>query len=76
MTRGLAPDVLVNAVSPGTVLPPESASAEQIETEVQRTALKRLPTPEDVARAVAFLCSADSITGQVLAVDSGKVLAS
>jgi NAD(P)-dependent dehydrogenase (short-subunit alcohol dehydrogenase family) len=74
LARALAPEVLVNAVSPGTVLPPESASAEDIEAEVKRTALKRLPTPEDVARAVAFLCAADAITGQVLAVESGKLL--
>ncbi|HWN81748.1 MAG TPA: SDR family oxidoreductase [Candidatus Udaeobacter sp.] len=78
LTRGfakvLAPEVLVNAVSPGTVLPPESASAEDIAAEVRRTALKRLPAPEDVARAVAFLCAADAITGQVLAVESGKLL--
>jgi pteridine reductase len=74
LARALAPDVLVNAVSPGTVLPLESASAQQIAAEVERTALKRLPTPEDVARAVAFLATADSITGQVLAVDSGKLV--
>jgi pteridine reductase len=74
LAKALAPDVLVNAVSPGTVLPPESASAADIADEVKRTALKRLPTPEDVARAVAFLCAADAITGQVLAVESGKLL--
>ena len=60
--------------APVVVLPPESASAEDIAAEVRRTALKRLPAPEDVARAVAFLCAADAITGQVLAVESGKLL--
>jgi NAD(P)-dependent dehydrogenase (short-subunit alcohol dehydrogenase family) len=74
LAKALAPEVLVNAVSPGTVLPPESASPEDIAEEVKRTALKRLPTPEDVARAVAFLCASDAITGQVLAVESGKLL--
>ena len=74
LAKALAPEVLVNAVSPGTVLPPESASPEDIAGEVKRTALKRLPTPEDVARAVAFLCAADAITGQILAVESGKLL--
>jgi pteridine reductase len=74
LAKALAPEVLVNAVSPGTVLPPESATAEDVAAEVKRTALKRLPTPEDVARAVAFLCAADAITGQVLAVESGKLL--
>ncbi len=78
LTRGLAkelaPQVLVNAVAPGTVLPPEDATPEEIEREKKRAALGRIGTPEDVARGVAFLCESDYITGQVLAVDGGKLL--
>ena len=37
--------------------------------------LGRRPTPEDVARAVAFLAESDSITGQILFVDGGQHLA-
>jgi pteridine reductase len=78
LTRGLAkelaPEVLVNAVAPGTVLPAAGASAEETAAEAARTVLGRLGTPEDVARAVAFLCEADYTTGQVLAVDGGKLL--
>jgi NAD(P)-dependent dehydrogenase (short-subunit alcohol dehydrogenase family) len=33
------------------------------------------PTEEDVARAVAFLCESDAITGQILYVDGGQHLA-
>jgi len=78
LTRGfakaLAPEVLVNAVAPGTVLPPADAAPGDIAAEEARTALKRLGAPEDIARAVAFLCESDYITGQVLAVDGGKLL--
>jgi pteridine reductase len=74
LAKALAPEVLVNAVSPGTVLPPSEATAEEMAAEERRAALKRLGTPEDVAGAVAFLCQADYITGQVLAVDGGKLL--
>lgn len=43
---------------------------------VGRTLLGRMGSPEDVARAVAFLTSPDSafITGQVLRVDGGLTL--
>jgi 3-oxoacyl-[acyl-carrier protein] reductase len=40
---------------------------------LDRMAIKRYATPEDVAAAVAFLCGADNafVTGQVLNVDGG-----
>jgi 3-oxoacyl-[acyl-carrier protein] reductase len=40
------------------------------------TPLGRFGTPEDIARAVAFLVSDDAafITGQVLSVDGGMVM--
>ena len=37
--------------------------------------LGRRPTPEDVARAVAFLAESESVTGQILFVDGGQHLA-
>lgn len=74
LARALAPEVLVNAVAPGTVLPPASATQQEIADEERRAVLGRLGTPEDVARAVAFLCESDYITGQVLTVDGGKLL--
>jgi NAD(P)-dependent dehydrogenase (short-subunit alcohol dehydrogenase family) len=76
LAKALAPEVLVNAVAPGTVLPQADAAPEEIAAEEARAALKRLGTPEDIARAVAFLCESDYITGQVLAVDGGKLLRS
>jgi NAD(P)-dependent dehydrogenase (short-subunit alcohol dehydrogenase family) len=43
---------------------------------VKNTPLGRFATPEDIAAAVTFLVSdeANSITGQVLAVDGGMVM--
>jgi NAD(P)-dependent dehydrogenase (short-subunit alcohol dehydrogenase family) len=37
--------------------------------------LRRHPQPEEIAEAVAFLARAESVTGQMLAVDGGQHLA-
>ena len=67
----LAPETRVNAVAPGPVLAPE-VNPSHIKGE--RTLLGKRPTPADVAAAVAFLLASPSLTGQVIAVDSGQSL--
>ncbi|HKD55665.1 MAG TPA: pteridine reductase [Steroidobacteraceae bacterium] len=74
LARELGPHVRVNAIAPGPIMWPEggidSALQEKI---IDRTALKRLGTPEDVARAcLFFVTEAPYVTGQVLAVDGGR----
>jgi pteridine reductase len=70
----LAPVVRVNAVAPGTVLPPVSMTAEEREALRHRIPLQRLGSPEDVADTVRFLLTGpDFITGQVVAVDGGRL---
>ena len=70
--------VAVNAVAPGFIRTPlvERLSDAVRERAVAESALGRMGEPEDVAHAVAFLCSerARHITGAVLAVDGGQSL--
>ena len=75
LARELGPAVRVNAIAPGPVLWPESGvDAELRRRIVERTALKRAGTPEDVAKAALFFATdAPFVTGEVLAVDGGRL---
>jgi pteridine reductase len=68
----LAPDVRVNAVAPGTVLPPESYPPEAVERLAAAVPLQRIGSPDDVVRAVLYLNDSSFVTGQELIVDGGR----
>jgi NAD(P)-dependent dehydrogenase (short-subunit alcohol dehydrogenase family) len=71
LARALAPEILVNSVAPGTIqFPGELPDKEYI----RRVPLHRTGNGEDIADAVAYLVKADFVTGQVLAVDGGRLL--
>jgi pteridine reductase len=74
LARELAPQVRVNAISPGPVVWPEGGVDAELRDEIiSRTALKRIGSAEDVARAVLFFATeAPFVTGQILAVDGGR----
>jgi pteridine reductase len=74
LARELGPHVRVNAVAPGPVLWPEDGLDTSLQKEIiARTALKRIGSPEDVARACLFFAAeAPYVTGQILAVDGGR----
>jgi len=72
----MAPEVTVNGIAPGVVeWPadfPEQAKAEYL----RRVPLGRAGTPQDVAAAVLFFCTAATyVTGQILRLDGGRSIA-
>ena len=71
----LSPEIRVNAVAPGTVMPPTSYDAAAIAKLARAIPLARVGSPEDIARAVVFLASSPFITGHELAVDGGRSVA-
>ncbi|MDJ0521074.1 MAG: SDR family oxidoreductase [Planctomycetota bacterium] len=71
----LAPDVRVNGIAPGPILPAASEAPGQGEQAVADTLLKRWGTPEDIAGACLFFLRARYVTGYTLAVDGGRSIA-
>lgn len=70
----LAPNIRVNAVAPGPILPPPGDTGENFAERAGRVPLEIFPTPENIAEAVLFLLKADYCTGQVIYVDGGQHL--
>lgn len=83
LTKSLAKElarfhVTVNAVAPGMIDTPilRAMPPDEKKRAVSEILLGRIGTPEDVAEAVAFLCSdrAQFITGEVIRVDGGQYI--
>jgi NAD(P)-dependent dehydrogenase (short-subunit alcohol dehydrogenase family) len=74
MASELSPFIRVNAIAPGTVLLPENAPPEKRQWAIDMSTLKRIGTPEDVARLAAYLIESDFVTGSVNFVDGGRSL--
>lgn len=71
----LAPHVRVNVIAPGPVLFPDDFPAAARAREVARTRLRRAGEPRDISAAVRYLAINDYVTGTVLPVDGGRLLA-
>ena len=83
LTRSLAMElapshIRVNCIAPGVIHTDmvKELGEETVASLIDQTPAGRLGTPEDIAKAVAFLAKddADFITGQVLTVDGGFIL--
>jgi NAD(P)-dependent dehydrogenase (short-subunit alcohol dehydrogenase family) len=74
MAQAFAPAVRVNAVAPGPTFPNPRDREEGLVREAEATLLGRRVRPQAIAEAVLYLVSAEHVTGQMLAVDSGQHL--
>lgn len=76
MAVALAPDVLVNCVAPGYI--EETRATSNLDPAYRQRSresalLKRAADKDDIAEQVVLLCRTESITGQTLAIDAGRV---
>ncbi|MEJ2692562.1 MAG: pteridine reductase [Candidatus Thiodiazotropha sp.] len=76
LARELGPEIRVNGIAPGAILWPEQGLSEGDQASIlERTAMKRPGTPDDIASTLLFLLrDAPYITGQIIAVDGGRTL--
>ncbi len=74
MAVEFAPDVRVNGVAPGLVLPPPGKDDSYLAGLASSNPLNAVGTVDDVAEAVVFLARSTFVTGQVIYVDGGRNL--
>lgn len=72
LARVLAPDIRVNAIAPGAVLPPDDWDDAQARRFAETTPLKRIGDPADAVAAMLYLLDADFVTGETIVVDGGR----
>jgi pteridine reductase len=69
-----APDIAVNGIAPGLILPPPGKPESYIDALKDTVPLRRHGDPQDIADAVAYLVKSDFVTGEVIFVDGGRRL--
>jgi len=74
LALALAPNIRVNAIGPGPVLPSIRQTESQFFDQCKNTPLQQGAKPEEIALAVRFIVMASSMTGQMIALDGGQHL--
>ena len=70
----LAPNIRVNGIAPGPTIKNKRQSEKHFKKQYSATPLKKQVDVEEICNAVDFFIKNSSITGQVLAIDSGQSL--
>ncbi len=74
MAMRLGPDIKVNAIAPGPTIKSKRQTDRHFKNQVKSTLLKKSVRLEDICDTVEFLINNNSITGQIVPVDSGQNL--
>ena len=74
MAMRLGPNIKVNAIAPGPTIKSKRQTDRHFRNQVRSTLLKKTVSSEDICDTVEFLINNNSITGQIIAVDSGQNL--
>jgi len=76
MAVALAPETLVNCVAPGLLEGTRNTSnlrPEQIERSAAASLLKKAADKDDCAEMVVAMCRSETMTGQTVVIDSGRI---
>ena len=74
LAKAFAPRIRVNAIAPGLVMREEAVSQEDWDRLVKRLPLQHPAAEQAIASALEFLLKNESVTGQIVTVDSGYSL--
>ena len=74
MAMRLGPNIKVNAIAPGPTIKSKRQTNRHFRNQVKSTLLKKSVRLEDICDTVEFLINNNSVTGQIIAVDSGQNL--
>ena len=74
MAMRLAPNIKVNGIAPGPTIKSKRQSTLHFNKQAKSTLLKKAVGLKDICDTVDFLINNNSVTGQVVAVDSGQNL--
>jgi len=74
MAMRLSPNIKVNGIAPGPTIKSKRQTNRHFKNQVKSTLLKQSVHLEDICDAVELLIENNSITGQIIAVDSGQNL--
>lgn len=74
MAQALAPQVRVNAIGPGPVLPSTRQAVESFNEQVAAVPLARQTQLQEISAAIRFILETPAMTGQMIALDGGQHL--
>jgi pteridine reductase len=76
LAQGLAPNIQVNAIAPGMILPPPGAGPDFFEQHAAEIPAQRPGSPAEIVKTLLYLLDADFVTGELIYVTGGEHLLS
>jgi NAD(P)-dependent dehydrogenase (short-subunit alcohol dehydrogenase family) len=74
LALALAPEVQVNAIAPGLILPPPGADETFLARKAAGIPVQRAGSPQEIVKAVLYLVDSDFVTGELVTVTGGEHL--
>ena len=74
LALALAPNIQVNAIAPGMILPPPGEDQSYLERKAGKIPAQRVGSPEGIAKTLLFLLRSDFVTGELIFVTGGQHL--
>jgi len=74
MAMRLGPNIKVNGIAPGPTIKSKRQTNNHFQNQIKSTLLKKTVRLQDICDTVDFLINNNSVTGQIIAVDSGQNL--